>query len=126
MSASLSTNSGVNTSLSVRDRVCTVDIELLSVSVRPFYLPREFPQIFVTVVYINPKANTKNAVTTIHKVTQKLESLFPDAPCLILRDNNHCVMEINEQLLSVKGANKSVALPPVSPSDHNTILLIPI
>jgi len=38
----------------VRASVCTKDIELLSVSMRPPYLPREFPQIFVTVVY-SPK-----------------------------------------------------------------------
>ncbi len=83
----MSTSCSVNTSLSVR--LCTVDIELLSMSVRPFYLPCEFPQIIVTVVYVHPKVNTKNAVTTIYKVTQKLQSLFPDAPCLILGDFNH-------------------------------------
>ena len=32
--------------ITVRETVCTPDIELLSVFVRPFYLPREFPQIF--------------------------------------------------------------------------------
>lgn len=36
----------------VRESLCTPDIELLYVSLRPFYLPREFPQIFFTVVYI--------------------------------------------------------------------------
>ncbi len=39
----------------VREKLCTKDIELLSL--RPFYLPREFPQIFVTVVYKHPKVN---------------------------------------------------------------------
>ncbi|XDV11492.1 hypothetical protein PO909_000423 [Leuciscus waleckii] len=37
-----------------RDAIVT-DIELLSISLRPFYLPREFPQIFISVVYIHPK-----------------------------------------------------------------------
>ncbi len=38
----------------VRESVCTPDVELFSVSLRPFYLPREFPQLFVTLVYIHP------------------------------------------------------------------------
>ena len=45
----------------VREQLCTPDIELLSVSLRPLYLPREFPQLFVTVVYIHPKANVDRA-----------------------------------------------------------------
>lgn len=98
------------------------------VSVRPFYLPRKFPQIFVTVVYIHPKANAKNAVATIHKVTQKLKSLSPDSPCLILGDFNHCNLKSLSNFYqyiscptrltktidlcygSVKGAYKSVSL----------------
>ena len=123
--------------------MCTADIELLSVSVRPFYLPREFPQIFVTIVYIHPKANAKNAVTTFRKVTQKLQSLSPDSPCFILGDFNDCNLKsisnfyqyvscpirLNNTIVfcygSVKGAYKSVALPPLGSSDHNTILLTP-
>lgn len=37
--------------------LCAKDLELLSVSMLPFYLPREFLQIFVTVIYVHPKAN---------------------------------------------------------------------
>lgn len=37
--------------------LCTKDLELLSLSMWPFYLPREFPQIFVTVIYVHPKVN---------------------------------------------------------------------
>lgn len=43
----------------VRGTVCTEDIELWSVSLWPHYLPCEFPQIFLTVAYIHPKANAK-------------------------------------------------------------------
>lgn len=48
-------------SVSVKERVCTKDIELLTVALRPQYLPCEFPQLFVTVVYIHPQANEDNA-----------------------------------------------------------------
>lgn len=37
-----------------------------------------------------PKANANNAVNTIHKVTQKLQTMSLDAPSLILGDFNHC------------------------------------
>lgn len=96
-SACMSTSGGAQSS--VREAVCTADIELLSVSVPPFYLPREFPQIFITVVYIHPKASANNAVNTIHKVTQKLQTMSPDALSLIVGDFNQ--LKINEQLLSV-------------------------
>ena len=36
----------------VRERVCTRDFELLTVSFRPFYLPREFGQVTVILVYV--------------------------------------------------------------------------
>ena len=35
----------------VKMRVCTEGVELISVSLRPRYLPREFRPIFVTIVY---------------------------------------------------------------------------
>ncbi len=53
-------------SVIVRERLCTPDIELLSVSLRPPYLPREFPQIFITLIYIHPGARGKSACEQIH------------------------------------------------------------
>lgn len=49
-----------------QEKLCTKDIKLLSVSVCPFYLPKEFLQIFVTVVYIHPKANESTALESIN------------------------------------------------------------
>ena len=80
-------------SVIVREKLCTADLELLSVSLRPPYLPREFPQIFMTVVYIHPRANEKNACDLIHQVTQKLQAISPDAPHIILGDMNHCTLK---------------------------------
>lgn len=128
----------------VREKLCTKDIELLSVSMRPFYLPREFPQIFVTVVYIHPKANESTALELIYSTVQKLQAVSPDAPNLILGDFNHCKLEKilkcfykyvscstrNGKILdqcygSIKGAYKSVPLPPLGSADHNCVYLIP-
>lgn len=61
---------------------------------RPFYLPREFPQNFVTIVYIHPKANGSTALELIYSTVQKLQAVSPDAPNLILGDFNHCSLRI--------------------------------
>ena len=132
-------------SVTVRESLCTPDVELLSVSLRPAYLPREFPQIFVTVVYIHPKANEANACEHILRVVQKLQQISPDAPNLVLGDMNHCSLKktlrdfyqyVNcptrfNNILdmcygNVKDAYKSVPLPPLGFSDHICIHLIPV
>ena len=61
----------------VRESLCAPDIELLSVSLRPFYLPREFTQLFVTLVYIHPKANMDNAVPAITRTVLQLQAISP-------------------------------------------------
>lgn len=128
----------------VRASVCTKDIELLSVSMCPPYLPREFPQIFVTVVYIHPKANESSASELILQTVQKLQSLSPDAPNVILGDFNHyslnkilkgfykyisCPTRYGKTLDQcyglIKGAYKSIPLPPLGTADHNCVHLIP-
>ena len=53
------------------ERLFTTDIELLCVSLLPFYLPREFPQIFLTVVYIQPKAHFDRALDIIFNLSHK-------------------------------------------------------
>ncbi len=73
--------------------MCTQDIELLSVSLRPFYLPQEFPQMFVTVVYIHPKANEAKVKETVEHTVSKLQNVSPDAPNFIMGDFNHCSLK---------------------------------
>lgn len=114
----------------VRESLCTKDMELLTVSLRLHYLPWEFPQIFVTVVYIHPNVNELDAAETLSNVTHRLQSLSPDAPNIILGDFNNCTMlkslrnfyqyvtcptRYNKTLdlcfWSVKGVYKSIPLP---------------
>ncbi len=54
--------------VSIKQQQCSSDLELLTVALRPFYLPREFPQLLVTVVYISPSANVALAANKIHDV----------------------------------------------------------
>lgn len=128
----------------LRERICHPDIELLSVSLRPYYLPREFPQIFVTVAYIHPKADAKSAADIVFKTISKLQSISPAAPNFILGDFNHCNLKKtlnsfyqyvkcptrrNKTLDlcygSIKGAYTSKAGPALGASDHNSVHLLP-
>ncbi len=76
-------------SVTVGKRLCTSDVVLLSVSLHPFYLPCEFPQIFITTVYIHPKANQGTATRILFDGVQKLQNISPEASKFILGDFNH-------------------------------------
>ena len=70
-------------------------LQLLSVSLRPLNLPREFPQLFVTVVYRHPRANVDRAAQYICDVTQKLVALSTDAPKFVLGDFNNTIQMVH-------------------------------
>ena len=129
---------------SVKKKVCTPDYEILTVGLRPFYLPREFNQIFITVTYIQPKADVQVASDAISLIIQELETVSPDSAKFILGDFNQC--RLNKVLPSyhqyvdkptrngatldlcygnVQSAYKTRICPQLGNSDHNTILLLP-
>ncbi len=87
----------------VRESLRTPDIELLSVSLRPFYLPREFPQLFVMLVYIHPKANVDLATQAMLRTVHQLQWIAPDAPNLIMGDFTHCRPGKALSNLSIRG-----------------------
>ena len=62
----------------VKKTLCTENVELLSVSMRPRYLPRKFGRVFVTVCYVCPD---------ISGAVRDIQSLYPGAPCFILDDS---------------------------------------
>ncbi|XP_040911032.1 protein NLRC3-like [Toxotes jaculatrix] len=126
----------------IREELCNADIELLSVSLRPFYLPREFPQLFFILVYIHPRANATAAAEHIKDTVNRLELMSPDSPKFILGDFNHstvdkslkgfqqyvtCTIQLKKTLDkcygSIPNAYKSIALTPLGSADHHTILL---
>ena len=74
---------------SQRSRVCDENIDLLAVSCRPYYLPREFSNVIVILVYIPPSANAKLATDMIARVARELQSHTPDALVMISGDFNH-------------------------------------
>lgn len=128
----------------VRERLCTKDVELLSLSMHPMYLPREFPQIFVTVVYVHPKANEKSALELISQSVHKLRSLSPDTPILFIGDLNHYSLDkilrnfyqyvscptrknriLDKCYGSIKNTYKSTPPPALGSADHNCVYLVP-
>ena len=47
--------------ITIKKRYCQPELELLTISLRPFYLPREFSNVFITLVYIPPSGNKSAA-----------------------------------------------------------------
>ena len=128
----------------IRFQLCQRDVELLGVSFRPFYLPREFGQIKIIAVYVPPDADEENAAATIAETVNSMEMASPDAPTIVLGDFNHCRIEgvlpnyqqniycatrgnniLDRCYCSVKDAYKPMVRPSIGRSDHLTVHLLP-
>ena len=134
-----------NDNIHVTDRTCTPCVEVLSLSIRPYYLPREFPKINLNVVYvyIPLQANARQADDHITSLVHDQLNKFPDS-ILITGDFNHCTLGTSPPTLyqcvtcptrnnktldvcygNVKDGYQSSALPPLDDSDHAMVHLIP-
>lgn len=128
--------------VTVKERLSDVNIELLVVSCRPYYLPREISHVVLIVVYIPPSATGKLATDIISRTTHELQRSSPDALFIITGDFNHCslsaVLPSFRQMVkcptrgkktidlfytNIKDSFVSSALPPLGQSDHNLVLL---
>ena len=69
---------------------CDQNLELLVISTRPFYMPREFNNIFVINVYMPPVADYKCAAEVLHNCILDCEKKSPDAVKIIVGDFNKC------------------------------------
>ncbi|KAI3352144.1 hypothetical protein L3Q82_020954 [Scortum barcoo] len=79
--------------VNIKISTCCRDIELLAVSLRPYYLPREFSHAIVVVVYIPPRADAEAACDVIHSAVAKLQTQHPEALVLISGDFNHATLD---------------------------------
>lgn len=77
-----------------RATVCNPDIELLCLSLRPFYLPREFRNIIVCADYVPSSANTTRAAGYITESIHDKLQCTPGALFFILGDFNHCKLKL--------------------------------
>lgn len=69
---------------------CSPDVELLCISFRPRYLPREFGQVTLIAVYVPPSENDARAAEAITDCAQRIEAAHPDSPLFIMGDFNSC------------------------------------
>ena len=77
------------TNITIKEKICTSDIELMVVALRPRYLPREFSNLFVVAVYCSPDGNSQNAADCIGNVVEALERHKPNSVRTVLDDLNH-------------------------------------
>ncbi len=130
--------------ISILSRSCSPHLEYLSIICRPFYLPREFPVIITTAVYIPPQADTGLALSKLHDEISGYINKHPDAASIIAGDFNKAnlrkVMPNFHQHVSCptrgpntldhcytqfKNAYKARSLPAFGKSDHAAIFLTP-
>ena len=127
----------------MRERVCTRDFDLLTASFHPFYLPREFGQITVILVYV-PGPDFKTATEKITESFNEAVSRSVDQPVFNLVDFNscdlsphlptlqqdiNCTTRLNRTIDLCYGntdsAHRPVCRPPLGRSDHNVVHLLP-
>lgn len=72
----------------IRETICTPDLELLCISTRSFYLPREFGNIILCSTYIPPSGNATTASKNIAECVHSQLLHTPGAPVFTLGDFN--------------------------------------
>lgn len=129
----------------MKKRLCTADIEILTVSLRPYYVPREYSHVMLTVIYIPLSADARAAANTLTSHIVDMDSTVPDALRLVTGDFNHCRFlkkdppgyfqhvtcttrgdkTLDLCYSNVRDAYTSVATAPIGCLDLNTIMLLP-
>jgi len=105
--------------ISVKARYCDRNIELLVVSVRPFYLPREFSNIHVLVTYIPPDATYSEACSTLIEHIEPIENSQPDSVIIVLGDMNQC-----KERRHLSGFEQVVSCPTTTRNDNISATLM--
>lgn len=75
--------------IKVHEKVCTPDIEMLTLSLRP----RKFPTLVFSTVYIHPGTNIKTAAEIAAWSANHMLDRYPNAPVFIPGDFNNCRLE---------------------------------
>ena len=128
----------------MKQRVCTKDIELLALSLRPYHLPREIHQIRLFVVYIAPSVDTQAAASMIQELATQAEAEAPDSATFVMGDLNLCSLKehlptyqqcvtcpthntacLDQYYGNIQDAFYPKVLPGLGNSDHNMIKLMP-
>ena len=123
---------------------CDKNLEVAIISLRPYYLPREFSKIIISNVYIPPDGNFSDASKTLHEMLQSTENSSIDSVNIICGDFNKCDFSKyiphyyqfvhcptrEENILdlcycNIKGSYVAKQRPPLSTSDHKMLHMVP-
>lgn len=75
--------------ISVKEKLCTLDIELLAIGLRQYYLLQEFSHVIALTVYIPPSADAALACELLHIVVSQLQTSHPHSFLMISGEFNH-------------------------------------
>jgi hypothetical protein len=131
------------TNYTVRETISTKDFEILTVSFRPHYLPREFSQVTVILAYV-PGPNKALAADQIAECYNRALSRASDQPVFLLGDFSTCDVSrhlphlhqyvthptrkskiLDKCYLNIRDAYVDRVAPPLARSDHNVVHLLP-
>ncbi len=131
------------TNFMLRETKCSKHYEIMVVSFRPHYLPGEFTQITVILVYV-PGPDFMLAAENIADTFNNIANGVGDQPVFLLGDFNRCdvtkfLQNLEQYVTSatrldktldlcyenIPGAYISKVCPPLGRSDHNAVLLLP-
>ena len=123
---------------------CSPNLEILTVSMRPYYLPREFNQVIYCTVYIPDRSVAKAGAEELCQAIHDIERTAPNAVIIINGDFNHATLKkssvhyyqhvtfptrdlatLDLFYSNVKDAYSSKALPPLGQADHSLVLMTP-
>uniref|UniRef100_A0A669B6K4 Reverse transcriptase domain-containing protein n=1 Tax=Oreochromis niloticus TaxID=8128 RepID=A0A669B6K4_ORENI len=123
---------------------CSPDLEVLAVSCRPFYIPREFTVVIVIAVYIPPDANVGTALSLLLNTINKQQLAHPDGVFIVAGDfNKACLKTVLPKFVqfvdfatrgehtldhvysNIRHAFRATPLPHLAGSDHLCMSLTP-
>ena len=130
--------------ITIKDTHCDDNIELLTISCRPYYLPREFNNIYITVAYVPPSGNYAQASESLVECVNDMDNNCPNGINLLMGDFNGC--DIGPQIphyrqyvecptrgertldllyCNIDNAYRIAKRPPLGISDHNMLYCMP-
>jgi hypothetical protein len=128
----------------LKNSYCDDNVELLTISCRPFYMPREFNNIYVTVAYVPPSGNFTAATEVLVDSVNYMEENCPTGINILMGDFNGCDVAdhipnyhqyvncptredrtLDLLFCNVKDAYRVLRRPPLGNSDHNMLYCLP-
>jgi len=125
--------------------VCTPEVEILLLNLRPYFLPREFTNIFFLAIYIPPQSSYDVAKEIIERIVSDSLRKKPNSIYIIAGDVNKCNLldslhQFNQFVTeptragaildhfycNIKQSYRSKILPAIGKSDHDVVQMLPI